>query len=223
MKIKANEIIEELKSVISGKTIDAILPPLLFVSLNSILGLEFAAIISITLTLLLGLKRLFCKQSWKYALGGLFGVSFASLLAYLTNSVANYFIPSIISSAFLLIATIVSLIIGNPLAIWASHLTRGWPLKWFFRKDIKPAYREVTYFWALFLSIRLSIQLFLLQIGDAGKLAWLNILLAWPANILVLLITYIYGLWRLNNLGGPGVEEHKEGKEPPWKGQTRGF
>ncbi len=223
MKIKANEIIEELKIVISGKTIDAILPPLVFVIFNAISRLHFAVIISIAIALLLGIKRLFRKQSWKYALGGLFGVSFASLLAYLTNSVANYFIPSIISSAFLLIATIVSIIIGKPLAIWASHLTRGWPLKWFFRKDIKPAYREVTFFWVVFLSIRLSIQIILFQIGDAGMLAWLNILLNWPATILVLLFTYIYGLWRLNNLGGPGVEEFNEGKERPWKGQTRGF
>ena len=31
------------------------------------------------------------------------------------------------------------------------------------------------------------------------------------------------GLWRLGNLGGPSVEEFKNGAPPPWQGQQRGF
>ena len=122
------------------------------------------------------------NQPWKYALGGVFLVSLASGLAYITKSAASYFIPAIISSSVLLILTLGSIIIGKPLAAWASHLTRGWPLEWFWRKDVKPAYREVTWFWS-----------------------------------------FLYGIWRLNDLGGPGVHEYKEGKEPPWEGQNRGF
>jgi len=59
--------------------------------------------------------------------------------------------------------------------------------------------------------------------GDAAQLAWANTLLGWPVTILVLVISYIYGIWRLRKLGGPGVEEFTEGADPPWKGQTRGF
>jgi hypothetical protein len=40
---------------------------------------------------------------------------------------------------------------------------------------------------------------------------------------MVLVASYIYGIWRLRQLGGPGVEEYKEDKKPPWKGQSRGF
>jgi hypothetical protein len=47
--------------------------------------------------------------------------------------------------------------------------------------------------------------------------------LGWPAIIVVLSISYIYGIWRLNNLGGPGVDEFKDNKEPPWDGQKKGF
>jgi hypothetical protein len=39
----------------------------------------------------------------------------------------------------------------------------------------------------------------------------------------VLAVSYVYGIWRLRKLGGPGVEEFESGKEPPWDGQTRGF
>ena len=115
------------------------------------------------------------------------------------------------------------MLIGKPLAAWASHLSRGWPLKWFWRDDIKPAYREVTIFWALYFGIRLIIQLNLFLSEAVLNLAWINIILGWPAITMVLVISYIYGIWRLNNLEGPGVEEFKKGKKPPWNGQSRGF
>ena len=77
--------------------------------------------------------------------------------------------------------------------------------------------------WLLFIAGRLIIQVWLFQQGQTGQLAWANTLLGWPVTILVLVVSYIYGIWRLRKLGGPGVEEFQEGQEPPWKGQTRGF
>ncbi len=223
MQTKSQELLEELQSVVSGKTIDALFPPLIFVIANGIFGLDPAIIIALGTALLLGALRLIRKETWLYALGGLLGVAFASGLAYLTRSAASYFIPAIISSSLLVILTVGSLFIGKPLAAWASHLTRGWPLEWFWRKDIKPAYREVTWLWTALFSLRLAVQVLLYQAGDALTLAWANTLLGWPVIIAALITTYLYGLWRLRQLGGPGVEEFKTDKKPPWQGQTRGF
>ncbi len=223
MSIKSSEIIEELKTVLSSKTIDAILPPLFFVIINRILGLNIAAFSAIGIALIIGIMRLIKKQPWKYALGGLFLVSLASGLSYITKSAASYFIPAIISSSVLIILALGSLILGKPLAAWASHLSRGWPLDWFWRKDVKPAYKEVTWFWTTFLFMRLFIQITLYRIGENANLTWANILLGWPFTISILIFSYLYGLWRLKNLSGPGVDEYQEGKEPPWEGQKRGF
>lgn len=44
-----------------------------------------------------------------------------------------------------------------------------------------------------------------------------------PATLIVLILTLIYGIWRLKNLGGPGIEEFRERKDPPWQGQKKGF
>ena len=41
--------------------------------------------------------------------------------------------------------------------------------------------------------------------------------------ILLLVASYLYGLWRLQRLNGPSVEEFRSGAEPPWQGQKRGF
>jgi hypothetical protein len=223
LRSKGTELLEELKSVVSGKTIDALLPPLVFVLVNSAVGLEAAAVAAVIVALLIGLLRLLRRQTISYAFGGLIMVILAAALAYLTRDAANYFIPAITGSALLLAAALVSLLAGKPLAAWASHLTRGWPLAWFWRSDIKPAYVEVTWFWTLILLGRLTMQVLLYLAGDAARLAWANILLGWPVTIPILILTYIYGLWRLRRLGGPGVDEFKTEKEPPWEGQTRGF
>ena len=209
--------------MVSGKTFDALLPPLVFVLVNSISRLETAAIASVIFALLIGFLRLLLRQTVNYAFGGLAMVILAAAIAFLTRDAANYFIPAITSSALLLIATLASLLVGKPLAAWASHLTRGWPLNWFWRSDVKPAYIEVTWFWVLILLGRLVIQILLYLAGDAARLAWANILLGWPVTIPILILTYIYGLWRLRRLGGPGVDEFRTGKEPPWEGQKRGF
>jgi len=220
---RRKEILEELKTIGSGKTFDALLPPLIFVIINSVSGLDIAVTAAVGFALVFGMIRLLRKQTWQYALGGLLGVILASGLAYLTRSAAGYFIPAIISSTLLYLSALISIFIGKPIAAWASHLTRGWPLEWFWRKDVKPAYMEVTWFWAGFFATRMAIQIILYQSGDAAMLAWANILIGWPVTIIVLIITYVYGIWRLRRLGGPGVDEYKEGKEPPWQGQTRGF
>lgn len=217
------EILEELRSIFLNKTFDALLPPLVYAVSNSIFGLLPAIILAITTALFNYIRRVIKKENWKYSLAGLLGVIFASSLAYLSNNASSYFIPALSSSTLFLLAALITLLIGKPLAAWASHLSRGWPLEWFWRDDIKPAYREVTIFWALYFALRLTIQINLFFSEAVLNLAWVNIILGWPAISVVLVISYIYGVWRLNNLGGPGVDEFKEGKKPPWDGQNRGF
>lgn len=223
MNSKVQEIFEELKSVLSGKTIDAILPPIVYVIVNAVFGLPPAVIAAVLFATALGAIRIFKGQKWVYALGGLLGVGIAAGLALLTRNAASYFIPAMVSSGVFLIGAVVSNLIGKPLAAWLSHLTRSWPLDWFWRSDVLPAYREVTWVWGLFFAMRLTVQYMLFQQGQAETLAWANTFQGWPVTILVLVLSYIYGIWRLRKLGGPGIEEFEMGKQPPWQGQTRGF
>jgi hypothetical protein len=119
--------------------------------------------------------------------------------------------------------SIVTLIIDKPLAAYASHLTRGWKLDWFWRKDVKPAYREVTFMWSLFFMIRTIIQVTLFLSDNVDALVWANTLMGLPVTVAVLVLSYIYGIWRLRKLKGPGIDEYLENKTAPFRGQTRGF
>ena len=77
--------------------------------------------------------------------------------------------------------------------------------------------------WAAFIAGRLMAQYSLYQQGNAILLGWTNVLLGWPVTIVVLVISYLYGIWRLAKLGGPSVEEFISHQPAPWKGQKRGF
>ncbi|MFW6280472.1 MAG: DUF3159 domain-containing protein [Halanaerobium sp.] len=223
MKINFQEIIDELKNIFLSTTFDALLPPLVYAVTNSIFSLNTAVIFAIITAFSLWILRIIKKQNWKYSIGGLIIVITASGLAFITKNANNYFIPGMINSSLFFLTAVISILLGRPIAALASHLSRSWPLDWFWRKDIKPAYREVTIFWAVLFLIRLTAQIILYRNADPIILAWANTLLGWPFTILILIISYIYGIWRLRKLGGPGVEEFKAGKEPPWDGQKRGF
>lgn len=220
---KGKEIFEELTSVLSGKTLDAIVPPLVFVIVNSIFGLTTAIMIALILSSTFGIYRLLRKQSGIYALFGSLGILLAGGFAYLADNATNYFLPGIVTNAFVLILSVITLILDKPLAAYASHLTRGWKLDWFWRKDVKPAYREVTYMWSLFFLVRTIIQITLFLSNNVDALVWANTIMGLPVTIAVLTVSYVYGIWRLRNLKGPGIDEYLENKTAPFRGQTRGF
>lgn len=217
------DIGDEVKGFLTGKTIDAVFPPMVYIIGNSIFGLKVGIILAITLAIVLSIFRALKKQSILYALGGMGGVIIASGFALISDNAANYFFPRVITSGFLFLVSLVSVLLGRPLAAILSHITRGWEFDWFLRKDIKPAYIEVTLAWSVLFLFRMAIQLFLFRKGSLAQLGWANILLGFPTTLGVLILTLIYGMWRLKKLGGPGIDEFREGKKPPWKGQRKGF
>ena len=217
------DIQDELKQFLSGKTLDALVPPIIYVLANIFFPLKFAVSLAIIVAILFAIFRLFKKESILYALGGISGVALASLLALLSNNAANYFLPKIITSVALFLILLISIFIGKPAAAILSHLSRGWTFSWFMREDIKPAYQEVTVAWTILVFFRMLLQMILYIRGNLAELGLASVFLGFPASLTVLILTLVYGVWRLKKLGGPGIEEFEKGKKPPWEGQKKGF
>jgi hypothetical protein len=222
---KLKELKDEFQSILSGRIpiLDVVLPPLLFTLLNGLISLTAALAVSLASTGILFGIRVWKKQSFGYTLGGAGITLIAGILAYVSQSAKGFFLPGVISSGITFLATLISLVSKRPLAAWSSHLTRGWPLQWYWHPRIRPAYSEVTIGWSLFFGLQFLIQVWLYRQGSAQSLGVAQILTGWPALIVVLAVSYLYGLWRLTQLQGPSVEEFQEGKDPPWEGQQRGF
>ncbi|MFZ5818910.1 MAG: DUF3159 domain-containing protein [Chloroflexota bacterium] len=224
MPNKARELLEEFRAV-AGKVglLDTILPPILFLLLNGLAGFTAAMIGALGLSFVIAALRLRRGQSLLYALAGMGSVGLAIALAYLLGSSEGYFLPGIVNGGLTVALALVSLLIRKPMVAWTSYLARRWPLDWYWHEKVRPAYTEVTLAWMLFFALRLFWQVALFQGQNVNQLAFVNALTGWPATIALLIVSYLYGTWRLARLGGPSVEEFRDGAPAPWSGQRRGF
>jgi hypothetical protein len=224
MPDKARELLEEFRSV-AGKVglLDTILPPILFLLLNGLAGFNAAMIGALGLSTLIALLRLRRRQSLLYALAGLGSVGLAIALALLLGRSEGFFLPGIVNSGLTVALALVSLLIRKPMVAWTSYLARRWPLDWYWHERVRPAYAEVTAAWLIYFAAKLFWQVTLFQGGAVDTLTLFNTLTGWPATVVLLIVSYLYGTWRLAQLRGPSVEEFRVGAPAPWSGQRRGF
>lgn len=224
MPDKARELLEEFRAV-TGKVglLDTVLPPVLFLLLNGLAGFTAAMIGALGLSVLIAFLRLRRGQSLVYALGGMGSVGLAIALALLLGRSEGFFLPGIVNGGLTVALALVSLLIRKPMVAWTSYLARRWPLDWYWHERVRPAYTEVTVVWLAFFAVRLFWQVTLFQNNNVDELAFVNALTGWPAIIALLVFSYLYGTLRLARLGGPSVEEFRNGAPAPWSGQRRGF
>jgi len=222
---KLRELGEEFRTVFAGrgKLADSVLPPVVFVIVSALMGFDYAVWSALILAVLITVIRLGRRQPLAYALGGLGGVLVAILIAKLLDRAEGYFVPGIITGILTVVLCGVSVVVGRPLVAWTSYIARRWPLGWYWHPRVRPAYTEVTIAWTVFFAVKLAAQILFFQEAQATALALVNVITGWPATIVLLASSYVYGLWRLQNLQGPSVAEFKAGAEPPWMGQRRGF
>jgi len=163
------------------------------------------------------------KQSLFYALSGVGSVGLAVAIALWLGRSEGFFATNLVSGSMILLLALLSLVIRRPMVAWTSYIARRWPLDWYWHPQVRPAYSEVTFAWALFFAARLFLQFLLFQQANTSMLAVANLITGWPAIIVLLILSYLYGTWRLAKLRGPSVEEFKNNVPAPWQSQRRGF
>ena len=225
MNAKLRELVEEFRAVTAGRggLIAATLPSIIFLVVNALFGFNYAVYGSLGSALLLGALRLAKGQPLTHTLGGLVGAVMAIVAVSVLNRADAYVLPGLATGLLTAVACGLSVLLRRPLVAWTSHLVRRWPLEWYWHSKVRPAYSEVTIAWALFFVLKLAIQIYLIRAASTQTLAIANVILGWPATIVLLAASYVYGSWRLGQLQGPSVEEYETGAEPPWTGQRRGF
>ncbi|MGB2955206.1 MAG: DUF3159 domain-containing protein, partial [Anaerolineales bacterium] len=142
---RIKEIQEELKTVFAGrgvKIFDVVVPLLIFLAINPFFGLVAALGAAIGSAVIFFLIRVFKKDNLYYALSGLLAVLIAAGFALLSDSDVGFFIPGLISGAVTVLLCLLSILIKRPLAALSSHLTRRWPLSWYWHPRVRPAYSE---------------------------------------------------------------------------------
>lgn len=219
------ELRDELRGLVSGRVgiADGIAPPLLFVIVNSAWNVGAAAGVGIGTALMISVWRLSTGRSTRFAVTGLFGTVLAAFLAVRSGSAQDYFLPGIISGSLTTAIAVASVVARRPLVAWTSWLTRGWPLNWYWHPRVRPAYTRTTLIWVGFFALRTLIQWRLYLDNNVALLGLTRVALGWPALLVLLAATFVFGRRWLVALEGPSVEEFEGGTPAPWMGQPAGF
>ena len=135
------------------------------------------------------------------------GLSVAAEFHKDSGSEAGFFLPGFVSAAVTILLCVVSVALNRPMVAWTSFLTRRWPLNWYWHPKVLPAYNEVTIFWGVAFAARLGLEYQLYRSDELNALGAVRIFLGWPFIIALLIVSYVYGLWRLGQLKGPSVDE----------------
>lgn len=220
---------EDLRSDLRGlfvgdRTVgDSLLAPVGFVTVNSFSGLGPAAAAALALGGGVAMWRVRKGQQVSYALGGIVAIGFAAFLAVRSGRAESFFLPGIIGAAVMAVVALVSIVVGRPLSAWSSWGYRQWPLDWYWRSDVRPAYTAVTAIWAGYFAMRAGVQWYLYLAERPEALAVAKVVTSWPTIVPLLILSYVYGNRRLHRLGGPSVAEFEAGASAPFSGGQRGF
>jgi hypothetical protein len=222
---KTREVLDEFRAVVlrRAQLLDAILPPLVFLAVGALASTEAAMLAALITAATFVVVRALRRQPVTYALFGLGGSALAFLAARWLQRAEVFFLPDLVIHAGLAAVCLVSVAVRRPLVAWTSHIVRRWPRAWYWHARVLPAYQEVTLAWGAFFLLLALLQWILIQQQRITWLAAAGFLNGWPATVVLLIVSYLYGTWRLARLAGPSLAEFEAGSPPPWTGQRRGF
>jgi hypothetical protein len=221
---KLRELVEELRLVFRGKDmfLDAVIPPW-FLPLSMRSQIFPVAFWISSAAVSDHFHPAYPPSTVSICLGRAGGCLPRGGLAWLLDYAGAFYLPALVNDGATVIILLLSILVKRPAVAFTSFVTRRWPLEWYWHPRVRPAYSEVTAIWVVFFAAKLAVQYYLYRINDLSILAVFNVVGGWPALIILLVVSYLYGLKRLAALQGPSIDEFKSKTPPPWQGQRRGF
>lgn len=220
-----DDIRADVRSLFVGERTlgDSFLPPIVFVAVNAMASLGPASVGAVIAGSAVAAWRIRKGQKVGYALGGIGAIGFAVFLALRSGRPESFFLPGIIGAGAMAVIAVVTMAVRRPLAAWSSWSYRQWPLEWYWRPDVRPAYTMVTAIWAMYFAGRAIIQWVFYAAERPEALAIAKVATSWPTILPLLVLTYAWGNRRLHRLGGPSVAEFEGAESAPFRGSQRGF
>jgi len=221
---RLGEAYDEFRSHLMGrnKLLDTILPPLVFMLVNTYTVYSRRLWSALILAAVITTVRLAKRQTLLFALSGFGGVLLAVLLGWWMARAESYFLPNIIFNGVIVLIAVAAWCCVSPWWQWPapSPINGHWRGN-AHRACAQPMWRQ--HWPGQFSSPAFDYPGFFYQSQSVNALGTFQILTGTPSTIVLLVLSYLYGIWRLQRLKGPGVAEFMRGAPPPWEGQQRGF
>ncbi|QNG55742.1 DUF3159 domain-containing protein [Pseudonocardia petroleophila] len=165
------------------------IPVGVFVVANIVFELQPAIIAAVVAGVLVTVWRIARKQPVQPAVSGLLGVGLAAFIASRTGEARGFYLPGLITSGFLAVAFLVSVLVRRPLAGVIWHGINGDGQGWRNNPLLLRAYTYATLLWTLVFASRVVLQGLLY---DANEETWLGVArlaMGYPLTGLALLFT----------------------------------
>ncbi len=191
--------------------VDTGLPPVVFIVVNTLAGLNIAAAAAVAISLALMIERLFRKATPINAVGGLLGTGIAVYIAVKTGKPENFFWPKVAQNAVYGVVFLVSILVKRPLLGLLAQAIYRLPSEYLKDPRVRPAYSVASMAWVVLFLGRAVIYTVLILAGKAAWLAGVVLVVGWPAFAATVFFSYRYVTWRLERSGAPDPEEFREG------------
>lgn len=171
--------------------LDSAIPVIVFVVANTIAGLGWGIGAAVVAALAISGIRLVRKEPIGQALGGLFGVGIAALIASRTGEAKGFFLLGIWSFVLYGGVLLISVVVRWPLigVIWENLNGRG--NGWRRERRLVRKYDLATLLWVLVCAARFIVQRWLYDSDQVGWLAVARIAMGYPLFILVIICTVL--------------------------------
>lgn len=172
-------------------------PVLVFILVNSILGLTPAIWSAVGVAVAITVLRVVRKEAIQPAISGFFGVAIAAFIAYRTGSAKGFFLFGIWASLIYGSVFLLSVVLRWPLVgvIW-SYLN-GHGMLWRGDRKALRAYRIATLTWVAVFGARFIVQRWLYDEDQTGWLAFARISMGYPLTAVALVVT----VWAVRTAG----------------------
>lgn len=183
-----------------AKILDLFLPLIIFIIIKNRVVLPNTIILPIAIGLVLTIYRLYKKEKLSYSLLGILIVAIYAYYSFVIKVYDDYFLTNLFITYFGLFLIFASILFRRPLAGYISHILSSRPIKWSWNKIIKRVYLEVTLLWAILFVVRLVTIFMIASKGDYNHLSWYSVFLSTPFTLTYLILSYLYGEFKLRNL-----------------------
>lgn len=180
-----------------GGLIYSTLPVLVFVPVNTLLGLTVAIWAALGVAAAILIWRLVRREPIQPAVSGFVGVGICALIAWRVGEAKGFFLFGIYTSLIYGAAFLISILVRRPLVGVVWGVLNGHGGDWRGDPRVVRLYDLATVVWVLVFGARYLVQNHLYDTDSTGWLAAARIAMGWPLTAVALVVT----VWAVRRAG----------------------
>jgi hypothetical protein len=172
-----------------GGLVSSVVPVVIFVAVNPLIGLQPAIWASLGTAVAVGVWRLVRREPLQPAVSGIFGVAVCAFIAYQTGEARGFFLYGIWYSLVAGLALVVSVVVRRPLVGVLWSLLNGSGYGWRNDRRVRFGFDVATMVWAVFFLARFGVQRWLYDMQEIGWLGVARLAMGLPLTAVAALVT----------------------------------